>query len=147
MSVDVVSRARGGKIARGRVRQTARKILALLDEGKTELSVALVGNEEIEKLNEKYRHKPEPTDVLSFPADEPPAGRLLGDVVISLERAEEQAKSGGWTLDEEIDRLLIHGILHLLGYDHERSKREAGVMRAMEKKLFRALCGKKTAGL
>ena len=76
-----------------------------------------------------------------------PIQRLLGDVVISVDRAEEQAKAGGWTLNEEIDRLLIHGILHLLGYDHERSKKQAQVMRALERKITRALCGKKAAAL
>jgi probable rRNA maturation factor len=85
--------------------------------------------------------------VLSFPADDYPDGRFLGDVVISVEKAEEQAKDGGWTLDEEIDRLLIHGILHLLGYDHEKSRKEAEIMRALERKLARALCGKKTSAL
>jgi probable rRNA maturation factor len=147
MSVDVVNRARGGKIALGRVKQAAGKILAMLDEGKAELSVALVANNEIEKLNEKYRRKPKPTDVLSFPAGASPAGRLLGDVVISLDKAKEQAEDGGWSLEEEIDRLLIHGILHLLGYDHERSRKEAEIMRAMEKKISHALCGKKNRQL
>src|ERR1700675_1179444 len=107
MSVDVVSRARGRKIALRRVKQTARKILTLLDQGDAELSVALVANEEIKKLNGKYRNQPKPTDVLSFSVDGLPGGRarLLGDVVISVEKAEEQANDGGWTLEEEIERL------------------------------------------
>jgi probable rRNA maturation factor len=149
MSVDVVSRAHGRKIALRRVKQTARKILTLLDQGDAELSVALVANEEIKKLNGKYRNKLKTTDVLSFSVNGSPSGRarLLGDVVISVEKAEEQANDGGWTLEEEIERLLIHGILHLLGYDHERSRKEAEVMRAAEKKISRALCGKKAAAL
>jgi probable rRNA maturation factor len=149
MNVDIACRVARRKISLRRVKRSARKILGLIDERDAELSLALVANGEIAKLNRKYRHKRKPTDVLSFPADDTSAGphRLLGDVVISVDRAEEQAKAGGWTLEEEIDRLLIHGILHLLGYDHERSKKEARVMRAMERKISLALCGKKSPAL
>jgi len=64
---------------------------------------------------------------------------LLGDVVISLDAAARQAKSGGWSLDEEVIRLLSHGILHLLGYDHERGAAEAARMRRKERAVIRAL--------
>jgi probable rRNA maturation factor len=149
MSVAVVSRGPGRKLPPRRIKQTAKKILASLQQDRAELSIALITNREIAKLNRRYRKKAGPTDVLSFPVGELPDGRLrlLGDVVISVERAEEQAKAGGWTLLEEIDRLLIHGILHLLGYDHERSKKEAQVMRALERKIARTLCGNKAAAL
>jgi rRNA maturation RNase YbeY len=149
MSVEVVSHAPGRKLPLRRIKQTAQKILASLKQNRAELSVALITNREIAKLNRKYRNQPKPTDVLSFPASGLLDGRttLLGDVVISVERAEEQAKAGGWRLDEEIDRLLIHGILHLLGYDHERSRKEAHIMRALERKISRTLCGKKAAAL
>jgi probable rRNA maturation factor len=149
MSVDIVSRVPGRKIPLPQVKQSAQKILALVNERQAELSLALVENGEIARLNRKYRQQRKPTDVLSFPAEPAPNGRsrLLGDVVISVERAEEQAKAGGWTLKEEIDRLLIHGILHLLGYDHERSKKDARIMRALERKISRALCGKKARAL
>ena len=149
MSVEIICRVAGKKISLPKVKRNARKILALVKERDAELSLAFVANREIERLNRKYRNQPNPTDVLSFPADGILEGkqRLLGDVVISVDRAEEQAKAGGWTLNEEIDRLLIHGILHLLGYDHERSKKQAQVMRALERKITRALCGKKAAAL
>jgi len=151
MSVDVVCRVGARKLSLRRLKQTAQKILAFVEQPQSELSLALVGNRESQRLNRKYRHKPTPTDVLSFPADDIDAklaGRkLLGDVVISVPRAEEQAKAGGWRLDEELDRLLIHGILHLLGYDHERSRKQARIMRALEKKISRALCGKRAAAL
>jgi rRNA maturation RNase YbeY len=149
MSVEIVCRAAGKKISLPRVKRNARKILALVKEQDAELSLAFVADREIAKLNRKYRNQPRPTDVLSFPAERVFAGpqRLLGDVVISVERAEAQAKAGGWTLNEEIDRLLIHGVLHLLGYDHERSKKEARLMRAQERKLSLALCGTKAAAL
>ena len=149
MSVDLLQRKKVRKVPLRGMKRTAQKILSLLKQERTELSVALVGDREIEKLNRKYRHKSKPTDVLSFPAGDTLAGRhrLLGDVVISVDRAEEQAKSGGWTLNEEIDRLLIHGILHLLGYDHEGSKKEARVMRALERKISLALCRKNSPAL
>jgi probable rRNA maturation factor len=149
MSVEVVSHEPGRKLPLRRIKQTAQRILASLKQNRAELSVALINNREIAKLNRKYRRQPKPTDVLSFSAGGFGDGRmkLLGDVVISVERAEEQAKAGGWTLNEEIDRLLIHGILHLLGYDHEGSKKDAIAMRALERKIARALCGKKAAAL
>lgn len=141
MTVDVLKRVAGGKVSAAKIKRTAQKILVLLDQKNAELSLALVGNDEIRELNRKYRHKPAPTDVLSFPADESvgPRARLLGDVIISVEQAEIQAKQARRTLEAEVEWLLIHGILHLLGYDHERSAKEAKIMRALEKKITRAL--------
>jgi probable rRNA maturation factor len=66
--------------------------------------------------------------------------RLLGDVVISVEKAKEQAEQRGRTLDEEMVALLIHGVVHLLGYDHERSRKDARIMGAVEGKIRQALC-------
>ena len=149
MSVDIVSRVRGRKPPLRRIQRTAEKILHFVDESESELSLALVDDAAIAKLNKKYRRKPKATDVLSFPAEGAANGgpRLLGDVVISIDKARAQAKTGGWTLSQEIDRLLIHGILHLLGYDHERSPKDARVMRALEKKISRAICGKRGSAL
>jgi probable rRNA maturation factor len=65
---------------------------------------------------------------------------LLGDVIISIEKAKQQARERRHSQEEEMVALLIHGILHLLGYDHERSAREARIMKGMEKKIYRALC-------
>lgn len=119
----------------------AEGILAFLKQDRAELSLALVDNRKIQELNARYRNRNEPTDVLSFPSGESlPAGvQILGDVVISVEKAEEQARRRRKTLEREMTDLLIHGILHLLGYDHERSARDARIMRAMEKKVSRAL--------
>jgi probable rRNA maturation factor len=141
MTVDVVKRVAGRKVSAAKIKRTAQKILVLLGQKNAELSLALVGNEEIRELNRRYRNKPTPTDVLSFPADEltGPRARLLGDVIISVEQAEAQAKRAQRTLEAEVEWLLIHGILHLLGYDHERSAKEAKIMRALEKKITRAL--------
>ena len=112
-----------------------RAILATLDYEDlifgAEVSVTFCDNEYIKKLNKEYRNKDSATDVLSFPlydlsneADEPiiDDGALeLGDIVISIERAKEQAKEIGNTFLEEIAFLTVHSTLHLLGYDHERS--------------------------
>ncbi|OGQ80478.1 MAG: rRNA maturation RNase YbeY [Deltaproteobacteria bacterium RIFCSPLOWO2_12_FULL_60_19] len=141
MTVDVLKRVAGRKVSAANVKRTAQKILRLVGQNNAELSLALVGNDEIRELNRKYRNKPTPTDVLSFPADESAGlhARLLGDVIISVEQAEIQAKQARRTLEAEVEWLLIHGILHLLGYDHERSAKEAKIMRALEKKITRAL--------
>lgn len=141
MPVEIVKTAAGRKFPTGELKFKAQKIIQFLRQDQAELSIALVGDREIRKLNAGYRHKDEPTDVLSFPAgDALPSGpRLLGDVVISVERAEKQASERKRTLAQEIESLLIHGILHLLGYDHERTREEARVMRALERKVARFL--------
>lgn len=141
MGVDVTHRVPGKRIPIGWLKKTAQKILQILKQDRSELSIALSGNREIQELNAGYRKRNEPTDVLSFPSGEtlPTGTRILGDVVISVEQAEKQARERRKTLEEELESLLIHGILHLLGYDHERSPRDARIMRAMEKKVFRGL--------
>lgn len=100
----------------------------------TEVSVTLCDNTYIKSLNHKFREKNAPTDVLSFPMydeGELPKGTdadgttvILGDIVLSLERAEAQAAELGHSTEREIAFLCIHSTLHLLGYDHERSKAE-----------------------
>ncbi len=141
MSVDITHKERGKKVPTRALRKTAERILAFLKQDRAELSLALVDNRKIQELNARYRDRNEPTDVLSFPSGESlPAGvQILGDVVISVEKAEAQARKRRKTVEREIESLLIHGILHLLGYDHERSARDARIMRAMEKKVSRGL--------
>lgn len=80
-----------------------------------EVSVVFTDNEQIKKLNKKYRKKNEPTDVLSFPLDD----NLLGDIIISIERAREQAEEYGHSDRREISYLFVHGLLHLFGYGHD----------------------------
>jgi probable rRNA maturation factor len=142
MPVEIVRKEAGGTFSNRDLRRIALKVLELVEQSQAELSLALVNNREIRKLNAKYRQKDYPTDVLSFPAaNELPIGvRLLGDVVISVEKAAEQAKQRGRTLNEEMVTLLIHGIVHLLGYDHERSPKDARIMGRLEKRIYRALC-------
>ncbi len=112
-----------------------------------ELSVLLTDDSSIRELNRDYRGKDAATDVLAFPQDDdedegdidPLGMNLLGDVVVSIETAEHQAKEHELTLDEEVLLLLIHGILHLLGYDHERTEEEAELMQRKTRELFQKI--------
>jgi probable rRNA maturation factor len=110
----------------------------------TQLSILLTADREVARLNKTYRKKAGPTDVLSFAMSEgePAPSKILGDVVISVERAEKQAIEIGVSLAEEVLRLLIHGVLHLCGYEHEGvSKRKAAQMRKKEDELYDAVYG------
>lgn len=132
---------KGRSVRTGPVKATAQRILEILNKNGAELSIALVGNRQIQDLNARYRARNEPTDVLSFPVDEILAdGRLLiGDVVISVEKAAAQARERRRDVGQELQSLLIHGILHNLGYDHERSVADEKAMKAMERKIERSL--------
>lgn len=108
----------------------------------SELSIAVVGLDEMAALNERYRSIQGPTDVLSFPCDDPCAidsGEpvTLGDVVIAPEIAERQATEYGHTVEEELNLLLVHGVLHLLGYEHDTDE-GAAVMQERERMLLSA---------
>lgn len=125
-----------------RLGRSARRLLALLRRPEAELSVLLVSDREMHRLNRAWRDRDRPTDVLSFAQAEGEGGApggLLGDVVISVDTAARQAAERGIGRGREAERLLIHGILHLLGYDHERSEGEARRMRRREQALARAL--------
>jgi len=95
------------------------------------VTVALVPDPRIHALNRRFRHKDRPTDVLSFPAEEP---GQLGDVVIALGVARRQAAAAGHTIGSELRILALHGLLHLLGYDHEQ---DDGRMERLERRLRR----------
>ncbi len=111
-----------------------------MDRPEAELSILVTDDREIEGLNRNYRNRGRPTDVLAFPQtqvspEQKSSGpTLLGDVVISLQRAEAQALEQGVPLESEMRRLLAHGVLHLLGFDHEISIENAGDMRKLEDK-------------
>ncbi|RMF89271.1 MAG: rRNA maturation RNase YbeY [Nitrospinota bacterium] len=122
------------------VRRAARRLLTYLGLEESELSILLVDDATMATLNQTYRGKSGPTDVLSFALREGEFGEinpsLLGDIVISLETADRQAQAAGHSLQTEVRLLLIHGLLHLLGYDHERSLQEAEEMREKETELL-----------
>ena len=142
MPVEITRTGAGKKFPAYALRKIAQAILVLVGQAEAELSLALIGNAEMQKLNARYRGQDYPTDVLSFSTDGmlPWSNRLLGDVIISVEKAREQANERGCTTDEEMATLLIHGIVHLLGYDHERSPTDARVMKRLENKIYRQLC-------
>lgn len=123
--------------------RTAETILSAARAETAELSVLLVSDRRMRALNRRYRKKDRATDVLAFPLREGRfsrfGGALLGDVVISMQTAKRQAKEFGHSLRDEIERLLVHGILHLLGYDHERNVRAAAVMARKERAILRAI--------
>lgn len=98
------------------------------------LGVRLTGDREMRRLNREFRGKDKSTDVLSFPGDATPEGRHLGDIVVSVETARRQAAERGHGLDREVRLLLLHGLLHCLGHDHES---DAGEMDRLERKLRR----------
>ena len=104
-----------------------------------ELAVALVGDQKMRALNRRYRRTDRPTDVLSFPATPgpwplAPGPRPLGDIVIATGVARRQARAAGHPLGTELRRLALHGLLHVLGYDHER---DDGRMARLERRLRR----------
>lgn len=133
---------RGSAVDLARLEQRARVVLSALGQARSELSIALVDDAQIAQLNEQWRDKPRATDVLSFSLVEGDfadhrAG-MLGDVVISVETAAAQAAELHRSLDDRIARLLIHGILHLIGHDHEEDE-EAARMQREERRLWRSL--------
>ncbi len=116
-------------------------------KGSAEISVSFVNNEQIHQLNKKHRNIDRETDVLSFPLGvdgeydiNPDTGaKLLGDIVISLEKAVSQAEEYGHSLNREVAFLTVHSLLHLLGYDHETGGLEAVHMREKEESVLTQL--------
>ena len=102
----------------------------------TELSVLFIDDESMRELNRKYRDINRTTDVLSFPQDYLEDTDILGDIVISIDTAKRRSKKYGITLEVELKILLIHGLLHLMGYDHKK-KSEADLMQKKESELMR----------
>lgn len=157
MAVAVRNRQRSAKIiapAVARCVDAAARAVARRHSGSgrmfpCEISVVFVNDRVMRELNLAWRSKDKTTDVLSFPLEEdvwacidrpdglPPVA--LGDIVISVPQAMRQADAYGVTLSEEIARLLVHGTLHLLGYDHERGTAEARAMRSLEAAILRKM--------
>lgn len=138
------SGAKGRKF-KARIKRKSAAALKRLGLDGPELSVVLTDDAGIRDLNRRYRRMDKPTDVLSFPQDDPRlihsgAGPVvLGDVVISVERAESQADEFKVSIGEELDRLLVHGILHLVGYDHIKGGRQAKRMRDREEEVLKSI--------
>ena len=122
------------------LRAVARLVLAAEDVGPVQVGVVVADDETVRGLNERFLGLDEPTDVLSFglaPTDEapfalPPEEASLGEVVIAYPTAVRQADEAGRTVEAEVAHLLVHGLLHLLGYDHQRSQDERAMRRREE---------------
>ncbi len=131
--VVVLNRQRRRRVDAARLRRVLRGAAARLKVG-GELAVVLTGDTAIRGLNARYREKDAATDVLSFPTGD--AGLGLGDVVISVETAERNARERGRSLARELELLALHGFLHALGHDHET---DDGEMQRLERRLRRQL--------
>ncbi len=130
-----------------RFERIARRLLAATGRPDASLSLTFVGDAAMRRINREHRGKDRTTDVLSFPLYEPfavpkrvPPGRelLIGDIIISIDAAARQAADYDATLNAEIERLLVHGIAHLLGHDHEEPRERARMVRE-EKRLAAAI--------
>ena len=132
--IEVVNRQRKVRIDPERWRPFSEKALTAIRKAADDATIAFVSDRQIKELNRRFRRIDKATDVLSFPAGDETTGATanLGDIAISLERAAIQAKENKLTLDEEIAQLILHGLLHLCGYDHETDN---GEMNRLELKL------------
>ena len=142
------------ELPRERLAEMTKRIVSFVlkisgkDDQDSEVSVLFTDDSMIAELNQQYRGLPEATDVLSFPMLDmesqvdsvkiPDIPNMLGDIVISLETARRQASAKGHHVDKEVEILLVHGTLHLIGFDHEEPGEEA-VMWAQQEKILKAL--------
>lgn len=126
----------GAEGLQGQVEADARALLEAAKCSDCELSLVLCGDAHIQPLNAQWRGKDAPTDVLSFPQEH---DTVLGDLVISVDTAARQAAERGHGLRDELRILLVHGLLHLLGYDHETGEEDHREMAEAEQKLMKRL--------
>ena len=119
-------------IDRKRLRETAQAVLEGENVQDAEISLAVVDNPTIHTLNKRYLNHDEPTDVLSFPLSEPNAKKLSGELVLGAEVAKAQAEERGHDVQAELALYIIHGLLHLCGYD-DHSEKDAAEMRERER--------------
>ena len=138
--IEIINRQRKRKINAKQWREFGNEALRAIGAKDRDATIVFISDAAIRKLNRQFRGKDYATDVLSFPAEaesfETEAETNLGEVVISLDRAAAQAKENGLTLTNEIQQLMLHGLLHLRGYDHETDE---GEMNRLELKLRKKL--------
>ena len=138
MEITVLNRQRAHRIDRhGLVRFVERLASELPPDGADRMAVCLVSDLRMRELNRRFRGVDRTTDVLSFEGGpDPEGGRHLGDILISVPKARVQAREAGHSLTRELRVLLLHGYLHLLGYDHEK---DHGTMNRLQRRLVRSL--------
>jgi len=139
MEILIDNRQKIYPISENKIRKKTETILDALECPDAELSIVVVDDAEMERLNREYLGRSGPTNVIAFSMQEGafkdinPA--LLGDVVVSVETADKESKIGGMRLEDRFAELLIHGILHLIGFDHEKRAEDAEKMEVREKEL------------
>jgi probable rRNA maturation factor len=144
MNLTIINRS-GDRVPRKFVEAWVKALKPLLKKEKlqlnlkSEFTIVFVDQKEMRKLNKTYRGKNYATDVLSFDGD---SESSFGELVISPQVIKRQAKEHGLSLQHELGYMVLHGMLHLLGFEHEGSKREANRMFALQDKLFERLCSK-----
>jgi probable rRNA maturation factor len=138
--IEIINRQRTQKINAKQCREFGDRVLRLIDSSKQTVTIVFVGDAAIRTLNRQFRGKDQVTDVLSFPneaeAFENENQSQLGEVVIAVQRAAAQAKQNGLPFSNEVQQLILHGLLHLRGYDHET---DDGEMNRLELKLRKTL--------
>ena len=138
--IDIINRQRTRRISVQPLVEFAARSLKLVERESSDVSIVFVTDPAIQKLNRQFRGKSFATDVLSFPnhaeAFEPQNETALGEIVISVDRAAAQAKENGLSFSNEVEQLILHGLLHLCGYDHET---DTGEMNRLELKLRKKL--------
>ena len=142
MEISVRNAQRGTLVDLASLRRFLERLVALRPPRRADrFAVLLVSDRSMRDYNRRFRGKDAPTDVLSFPdgaGPDPEGGRNLGDILVSVDTARRQARAAGHAIGKEMKVLLIHGYLHLLGYDHEV---DGGTMRRLERRLARELLG------
>jgi probable rRNA maturation factor len=141
MKIQIENKQTKIKIERRKIRSTVLKLLKIMDCANKELCISFVDDNTIKQLNNNYLQRDNSTNVLSFSLQEGEYGNInpnvLGDIVISAETAQRDAAIGDLSLSEEIDFLIIHGLLHLLGLNHENTtKAQTTKMQIKERELF-----------
>lgn len=140
MAIAIQNRQRKVRIDTPEVKRKLGRVMTYLNCEDRELSVVFANDETLHELNRAYRNKDRPTNVLAFPqqpiADGGPSAILLGDVVVSLPTAVREAETLGQPLESRVVYLLVHGLLHLLGYDHEQGAVERQRMETLEQEIL-----------
>ena len=141
MEVLIDNRQSRHKISLKKIKQTVQVILDALDCPDSEISILIVDDPQIEELNQQYLNRKGPTNVIAFAMREGEfsdlSPQLLGDVVISTDTAAREAQISSTSMERRFNELLVHGILHLMGYDHETSEDDARVMEDKSRELMK----------
>ena len=143
MEVLIDDRQSRQKISLKKIKQTVQVILDALDCPNGEISILIVDDPQIEELDQQYLNRQGPTNVIAFAMREGEfsdlSPHLLGDVVISTDTAAREAQLAATGTEQRFNELLVHGILHLLGYDHETSEEDARVMEDKSRELMKII--------